>query len=191
MASEESIVLREWGIEGVHYDIVNGVRVEKPEVRQANLTDPDYGNNQGFDWAYPFPQQGNGVLDSTGSPFTKKDTTTIREEYWPSEVEALAAYGGQLWMDLFPATSSFSLPKAGAAWQILIPTDSQLNDIVSMIQSTLLPRMVPQAIMAAPGDFDAKWDEFIAAVYDAGAEQAGAEMTELLRGKGRLWGTYP
>ncbi|MDR2572723.1 MAG: extracellular solute-binding protein [Oscillospiraceae bacterium] len=189
MASDESQVLRYWGIEGVHYTVEDGVRVQVPEVQHARVNDPNYGNEQGLDWVYPFPERGFGVLDPTGNPYSTTTPDTIIENYSDAAKRALEAYGVTMWADLFPPPSTFPLARVGAAWQIDIPTDSEINDYIQLVQQTLMPRMVPAAIMAAPDQFDARWDEFLAAIRDAGSDEAHAEFTELVRGTARLFGT--
>jgi len=190
MCSDESQILRYWGIEGEHYEYIDGKRVQFDHVREARTTDPDYGNAQGLDWAYPFPERGNGALDPTGNTYTTQTPDWIMENYSDAAKKALAAYGKNMWADFFPAPWDLPVSKVGAAWQIAIPLDSTLKDFESMVQHTLMPRMIPEAIMAAPDQFDAKWQDFVDAVYAAGAEQYNVEFTELVRGTGRLFGTW-
>ena len=189
MCSDESQVLRYWGIEGTHYDVVNGIRVQKPDVQLARVTDPDYGNSQGFDWVYPFPERGHGVKDPTGSNYSTTTPDSIMENYSAAAQRALSAYGANMWADLFPGPETFPLARVGAAWQIDIPIDSNINDYMQLVQQTYLPRMVPQAIMAPADQFEARWQEFVDAINAAGADAAHAEFTELVRGTARLFGT--
>jgi len=189
MHSDVSQVLRAWGIEGTHYEYVDGIRTHDPEVRRLLLEDPDYGNSQGFDWVYPFPERGFGQLDSSGNTFRWETPEAIIAGYSNAARRALEAYGANMWADLFPGPETFAPSRVGAAWQIGIPTDSAINDYITLVQRTLLPRMVPAAIMAPEGEFDARWQEFIDAINAAGADSAHAEFTELVRATARLFGT--
>ena len=71
MASDEAQVLVNWGIEGKHYKVENGKRVLLPEVQQQRNTDKDFKKKTGIgQYIYPFPQRGDGVVDSTGNTYT-------------------------------------------------------------------------------------------------------------------------
>jgi len=189
MCSDESQILRYWGIEGLHYEYIDGKRTLFPDVQNSRVTDPDYGNSQGLDWAYPFPERGNGAVDPTGNNYTTTTPDSIVENYSDAAKRALAAYGKTMWADFFPPPESFPTSRVGAAWQIDIPIDSNINDYITTVQSTYMPRMVPAAIMAAPDQFDARWDEFVQAIRDLGSDAMHAEFTELVRGTARLFGT--
>jgi len=189
MHSDESQVLRAWGIEGIHYSYADGKRVQDPEVAKLMVEDPDYKNSQGFDWIEPWPERGFGQLDSTGNPFRVETPETIINNYSDAARRALSAYGVDMWADLFPPPDSFPPSRVGAAWQIGVPTDSFINDYIQLVQRTLLPRMVPAAIMAPEDQFEEKWQEFIDAIEAAGSDEAHAEFTELVKATARLFGT--
>ncbi|MCL2866614.1 MAG: extracellular solute-binding protein [Clostridia bacterium] len=187
-ASDEGLVLRNWGIEGIHYDVVDGIRVLKPEVQEALRADPDYGNSQGFDWAYPFPEIGDGIKDSTGSTYTRNTPKLIIENYTETNKEALEAYGATMWADLFPATTDFPLSPFGAAWQIDIPTDSEINDLMTWVQSTWLPQELAKCVMASPENFEAQWEASQQLLIDGGVLRLNEMFTELVKAKAAAWG---
>ncbi|MCL2128133.1 MAG: ABC transporter substrate-binding protein, partial [Treponema sp.] len=67
ICSEEAQILLNWGIEGENYQVVDGRRIVPADEQRRADTDPDYGKKTGVGrWAYPFPQRGNGYIDSTG-----------------------------------------------------------------------------------------------------------------------------
>ena len=188
MSSEEGLITRYWGIEGTHYDIIDGIRVLKPEVQAALNGDPDYGNAQGFDWVYPFPEIGDGIKDSTGSTFSRNTPQLIIENYTDTVKEALAAYGATMWADLFPATSDFPLSPFGAAWQIEIPTDSEINDLMTWVQSTWLPVELAKVVTTSPENFEAQWAEAQQKLVDGGVYRLNEMFTELVKAKAAAWG---
>lgn len=48
IASNEGNVLLNWGIEGVHYDVIDGKRVWKDEVKNQYASDPTYRYREGI-----------------------------------------------------------------------------------------------------------------------------------------------
>ena len=189
MHSDESQILRAWGIEGVHYTYEGGKRVEDPEVRRLRVEDPDYGNSQGMDWVYPFPERGFGQLDPSGNTYRTETPESIIENYSEPAKRALAAYGVDMWADLFPPPESFAPSRVGAAWQIEIPLGSTINEYAHMVQQTLMPRMIPLAVRAAPDQFEARWQDFINAIEAENSDAMHAEFTELVRATARMFGT--
>jgi len=190
MVSPEGLVTRYWGLEGEHFEIVDGIRVMFPEVQLAHETDPDYGNAQGFDWVYPFPEMGDGWTDATGSTITRNTPERIIENYTQASRDTLAAYGATMWADLFPPTSAFNLSPFGAAWQVQIPTGSEIHVLMQWVQNTWLPQQLSRVVMTSVENFDAAWDEAIQILIDGGVHQLGEMFTELVRDKARAWGNY-
>jgi putative aldouronate transport system substrate-binding protein len=188
MASEEGMRVRNWGLEGVHYDVVDGIRVLKPEVQLALESDPDYGNSQGFDWVYPWPEMGDGWKDSTGSTFTRNTIQSIMENYTDLNKEALASYGANIWADLFPPTDSWPPSPFGAAWQIDIETGSEADIIMTWVQHTWLPQELAKIVMASPDNFDAQWEASQQLLLDGGVLELNAYFTELVKAQARNFG---
>jgi putative aldouronate transport system substrate-binding protein len=124
MCSEEAQILNNWGLEGVNYVVENGKRIVPPDEQRRSDSDPDYGKKTGVGrWAYPFPQKGSAVIDSTGNFITRDSPERITANYLPVEKETLAAYGVNMWIDLFPSTESLGVSRHGAAWQYALPPD--------------------------------------------------------------------
>ena len=192
MCSDESQILRYWGIEGVHYEYTDGVRTQFPDVQSKRATDPDYINGQGLDWVYPFPERGNGKLDPTGNTYSPLTPETIIENYSNETKRALAAYDKTMWADFFPPPETWPTSRLpGPAWLIDIPVDTELNDFMHTIQHTLVPLMIPAAIVASPDQFDIKWDEFIQAINDYDVTAMHAGFTDLVRNASKIIGMYP
>ncbi|NLO13088.1 MAG: sugar ABC transporter substrate-binding protein [Clostridiales bacterium] len=72
----------------------------------------------------------------------------------------LEAYGMQRPLDFF--NDPIELAPYGEAWQIDVTVDQDANDAKLGYQD-VQRKMLPQVIMAAPEEFDAKWDEYVAA----------------------------
>jgi len=186
MASDEAQILNHWGIEGVHYDIVDGKRVISDEEWQKRISDPDYGRNTGIGvYGYPFPQRGRGQKDSTGQFFQPRSgPEDMIADFTDIERRVLAAYGATMWRDLF--RTDFPVKAYGMAWQIALPHGS--NEAVTMQRiSDITWQRIPEAIMAPPEQFDAIFDSFQQEVLDAGALQLETEFTRWLQERLELW----
>jgi putative aldouronate transport system substrate-binding protein len=187
MCREQTQILTNWGIEGVNYTVVNGKRIQKPEDLQMEQSDPNYGKKTGVGrWNYPFPQYGQGYIDSTGNYITHASPETVKERYIPVERETLAAYGAEMWPDLFPSSESLGISKHGQAWQYTLPPDvnAKVTEADALSKQTLA-----NLVLGRPADFDAGWAKFIADLKAIGIEEANAAMTSLVKDKMRLWGT--
>lgn len=129
---------------------------------------------------------GDGVLDSTGNYFTTNFPEQIVESYNEVEKEVLAHYNATTWKDLFPSEEEFPVRPWGAAWQIQMPTGSDLSVIFQRCDD-IMKRRIPQAVLADPSEFDEIWDQFMAELIEAGVEQMEREYTELVRKKVAFW----
>ncbi|PRY80993.1 ABC transporter substrate-binding protein [Alkalibacterium olivapovliticus] len=188
MASEEAQILANWGVEGVNYEIVDGERVQLDEDRENAQTNTNYAFDTGVgQYAYPFPQWGNGAVDSNGQSITRTTEEDIRENFVDAEIETLDQYGANLWVDLFPAPEDLGIPNHGRAYEIPLPTDSQVN-IVQQRADDYTTQKITEAILADPDNFDAIWDEMQDQLISFGVEEANEEMTDLVNNRIELWG---
>ncbi|WP_088104037.1 ABC transporter substrate-binding protein [Halalkalibacter urbisdiaboli] len=188
MASEEAQILNNWGIEGEHYTIdENGNRYISPEEREARLSDSEYNRRTGIDVFKAYgPHYGNGVLDSTGQPFTVNTPEQLTENYTEKEKEVLANYGVERWGELYPQADEFPVKPWGAGWQINWDSGSDIALTFQRAQDIMFQR-VPEAILAKPEEFDEVWAEFMNDLDRIGVEEMEQEYNELLQQKIRLW----
>jgi putative aldouronate transport system substrate-binding protein len=187
MCSEEAQILTNWGILGANYDVVNGKRVQRAGDRALQDSDPDYQRKTGVErWAYPFPQRGRGYIDSTGNYITKFSPETIKANYLPVEKETLAAYGVEMWTDLFPSPEKLGISKHGQAWQYTLPpdVDAKVKEADDLSKSALA-----NMILGRPEDFDAAWDRFVRDLRAVGIDEANRALTGLVKDKMNLWTT--
>lgn len=188
MASEEAQILVNWGIEGVNYEIVDGKRVQLDEDRENAQTNSNYSFETGIgQYIHPFPQWGTAAVDSNGQSISRTTAEDIRINFAESEIETLEAYGADLWVDIFPAAEDLGIPNHGRAWEIPLPTDSQVN-IVQQRADDYTTQKVTEAILAAPEQFDAIWDEMLSELESMNIDQANEEMTDIINRRIELWG---
>ncbi|GHT58446.1 ABC transporter substrate-binding protein [Spirochaetia bacterium] len=185
MCSEQAQTLTNWGLEGINYDVINGKRVQKASDRVQQDTDPDYGKKTGVGrWAYPFPQRGDGYIDSTGNYNTKNSPENIVANYLPVEKETLAAYGATMWIDLYPTTESLGVSRHGQAWQYTLPPDvnAKITEADELVKGALA-----NMILGPPSAFDAAWQKMLSDLRSIGIEDANKALTALVKEKITMW----
>ncbi|MDE1549093.1 ABC transporter substrate-binding protein [Jeotgalibaca caeni] len=187
-ATEEAQILVNWGVEGENYTIEEGLRVQTEEDRQNAQTNPDYSAQTGIgNYIYPFPQWGNGAVDSNGQSISRSTKEDIMINYTEAEKEALEAYGVDLWVETFPETESLGIPKHGRAYEYVLPSNSDVA-ITQQKADDYTTQKITEAILADPADFDGIWEEMISELEAMGIKDAEAEMTELTEKRLELWG---
>jgi putative aldouronate transport system substrate-binding protein len=183
--SEEAQKLVNWGIEGANYQIIDGKRVVPDEEQRRADSDPDYSKKTGVGrWAYPFPQRGRGYIDSTGNFITRDSPETIIKNYLPVEKETLAAYGAQMWTDLFPSTESLGISRHGQAWQYTLPPD--LNAKVTEADD-YMKNALANIVLGRPFNFENAWQKIVQDLRAMGIEEANRALTQLVKDKVKLW----
>jgi putative aldouronate transport system substrate-binding protein len=186
MCSEEAQILVNWGIEGVNYEFVDGKRVIPDEEQRRIETDPDYQKKTGVgQWVYPFPMRGKGYIDSTGNYITRDSPQRIKnQEYLDVEKNTLAAYGAQMWIDLFPSTESLGVSEYGQTWQYALPPDA---DAVITEADNYLKNALAIAVLGNPADFETQWQKIVQDLRKIGVEDADKVLTGMIKEKIELW----
>lgn len=189
MASEEAQILTNWGIEGENYDIVDGKRVMKDEDRERMNTDADYGKETGVGYyVYPYPQMGNGAVDSSGQSITPNSEQDIIDNFNSVEKEVLKEYGMTNWIEWFPATEELGVSNHGTVANYTIPSGSDIQ-IIQQKADDLTEQRITQAILADPADFDQMWADMITDLEAMDIEKANQDMTQMTKDVMELWGT--
>jgi putative aldouronate transport system substrate-binding protein len=187
MASDEGQILRNWGIKGKNYVMINGKRVIPKDEMDRHNNDPNYARETGVgEYVYPFPQFGDGVKDPTGQTYTIQTPQQLMDKYSDIEKEVLAKYNAKMWTDLFPSRKSLGVKPWGAAWQINTPQDSSWTVPFQKCED-LAAKRIPEAIMAKPDKFDSVWATFIKDLEDAGVHDLEATMTKLIKERLEFW----
>lgn len=188
LSSEEGQILRNWGIEGKHYTVENGVRVITPEIQERKISDAtNLAKETGIGLYTVFGgRYGDGVKDSTGNYYTTNFPDQIVASYTEAEKETLKAYNATTWKDLFPQESDFPAKEWGALYNMPVPTDGDYNVIFQKTQDIIRKR-IPEAILAKTTDFDKIYDSFLAELDKAGAAKMEAEYTELVKKRASLF----
>jgi putative aldouronate transport system substrate-binding protein len=185
LSSEEAQILVNWGIEGVNYIVVDGKRIVPDEEQRRADTDPDYSRRTGVGrWAYPFPMLGNNHIDSTGNFITRDSPERIKANYLDVERETLAAYGAEMWTDLFPSSESLGRSRHGQAWQYALTPD--LNARV-LAADNYMKTALANLVLGRPENFDAGWERIQRDLVNMGIEDANRAMTQMIHDRVKLW----
>ncbi|MGF7048295.1 putative aldouronate transport system substrate-binding protein [Paenibacillus sp. DS2015] len=188
MASEEGQVLRNWGLEGKHYTIENGMRTIPKEIQDRKTNDNiAFTKESGIGLYFVFSgHYGDGVKDSTGSYYTTNFPEQIIASYSDVEKESLKAYNATTWKDLFPGEDEFPVKVWGAAYNMSVPSDTEYSVLYQKTQDIIRKR-IPEAILAKTTDFDKVFDGMLAELDKAGAVKMEEEYTGYLKDRVKLW----
>ncbi|KKI92401.1 ABC transporter substrate-binding protein [Bacillus sp. SA1-12] len=188
LVSEETQIMLNWGIEGEHYENVDGKRVIPEEEWEKRRNDKDYLKKTGIGYNFQrfAPRYGDGALDSTGQTYTVNTREIAIEGLTDVEKEVLKNYDAELWKDLYPSTDEFPVKPWGAAYNLSIPAGSKL-EVTNKKMLDITFKRVPEAILADPKDFDGVWDQFMKDLKNAGVEKAEEEFTKIVKDTVELW----
>ncbi|HEX7056662.1 MAG TPA: ABC transporter substrate-binding protein [Bacilli bacterium] len=188
LASEEGQILINWGIEGKHYNVENGVRVIPKKVNDRKVNDAaNFSKETGIGlYALLSAHYGDGVKDSTGNYYTTNFPDQIVASYNDVEKEVLKNYNATTWKDLFPKEDEFPVKPWGAAWNIPVPGDSELAVLQNQMKD-ITWSYIPKAVLAKPGDFDKIWDEYLQKLKDAGVDKMDELYTQIVKERVALW----
>ncbi len=186
LVSVEGNVLLNWGIEGIHYDVVDGKRVQKEEVSKAWNSNPDYRWQQGINCLTWWPQYNGAIVLDDGDYASPFNVNTTYASYDSETKKVLDQYKVKNWGQLFD-TSGHSTPY-GFAWTIPIESGSAA-ELANTKANELRHIMVGEIVMSPDdGSFENKWDTFKKKLYDdckiADWEKA---MSESIKTRLKLW----
>lgn len=174
--TDEGQKLINWGIEGKHYDVVEGKRVRKQEVIDAPKTDPDYGYNEGFSGPFVSFTLGDGAKLDDGdyaTPVTREYALNSLDD---KSKEVLSKYNKELWVDFM--TEPTLIPSF--LWQI--PRPEYVQDVMYIFDDLqpVVSKETPRIIMSKSSEeFEQNWTKFTEAVDKKGAKELEAAYSKL------------
>ncbi|WP_260985521.1 MULTISPECIES: ABC transporter substrate-binding protein [Paenibacillus] len=188
LASDEGQVLRNWGIEGKHYNVVDGKRVIPEEIQDRKTNDnAAFTKETGVELYSIFSARyGDGVKDATDNYYTTRFPEQIIAGYTPAEKETLKAYGITTWKDFFPSEDEFEVKEWGAAYNMPVPSDTDYNVQYQKTQDIIRKR-IPEAVLAKKENFDKVYDDFLAELDRAGAVEMEQQYTVWVKERVALW----
>jgi putative aldouronate transport system substrate-binding protein len=188
LSSPEGQVMINWGLEGKHYNVVNGKRVIPDDVQKQKINDNNtFKRTTGIGNYNMSLRYGDGVKDKTGNYYTTNYPEQILTSYSEPEKAALKAYKVSFWNDLLPKPSSFKPKPWAAAWSIPVPQDSPLSEFWNKEQD-ITRKYIPMAILGKPADFDKTYETMLTEL-DKSVGNLMELQTQLVQDRLRLWGT--
>ena len=196
LASDEGQILKAFGVENVHHTVENGLRLWTPKVLEA-FNDPNinflefrnlFGLNKYSDPGLLTPGIGYRLFD--GSLLNKSDEMSFyNDQITDFYRNVLDIYGLIGFNMLFPQACEFPDLPYPNIWELpLGKTEETMTIMQAYVEMQL--RNIARAVLAAPEDFDAKWDMFLNELEAINISLLEEEATQLLRERMIMWGTY-
>jgi putative aldouronate transport system substrate-binding protein len=184
VASDEGSIMLNWGVEGIHYDTVDGKRALKPEIAEEINKDPDFKWREGYQ--YIWNQQVGAVKLDDGDyavPFNP-DSVYPNSDDWTRKV--MDQFGIKFWGQNFKVDGNPN--PFGYTWSLNIPQGSP-GQVAASKADQIRHQLVPTIVSAASEtEFEAKWQEFINSLLnDSKIEEYEKAMTDLIRTRMELW----
>lgn len=188
MASDEGQILRNWGIEGIHYEVDDqGKRYLPEELLNLRTNSRHYSRDTGIGtYVYPFPSWGVGVLDDTGNPYSADIFPIVSNSYSEIEKEVLEEYGVKTWGELYPTKDQLAKSDWGLAWDIPIPKGTKIYETLNRCDSITKNALI-EMIVSDPEEFDYLWNKFQKELIEAGVYEMNKSFTELVKMRVELW----
>ena len=176
MFSDEGQILTNWGIEGTHYEVLDGKRTVLDSWLTDKAADADALYNQGFQTdsaakGYWF-SIGHGAKLSDGDYATPLTNDLVRREYTDYTKKTLDAYGIETWADLLPEVQFVP----GYVWQMQPPESSR---VIGQKLDEEWRKSLPNILLSkTEAEFNTKWDEFVKSAEKAGLNEYNEVFTE-------------
>jgi len=108
----------------------------------------------------------------------------VKQNYLDVEKETLAAYGVEMWTDLFPSTESLGISRHGQAWQYTLPPDLQAKTTEA---DEYMKTALSNIVIGSQANFDTAWEKILSDLRAIGIEDANKALTALIKDKVKLW----
>lgn len=162
-ATEEGQITLGWGIEGKHYNIVDGKRVVTEEFKEGYMNEPDYLLKQGIGLSV-FSFLGlTGDVDANGQAYVVDYDPEVRNLLSSDRTKSvLNEYGWETDIDAwYSDPSTYEIFETGSTTTVSIPTNSEEGKLEEKLIEFRVKR-VPELIMASDeAEFDALWDKLV------------------------------
>ncbi len=171
--TDEGQVLANWGIEGKHYDVVEGKRVRNKDFDAKLQADPSVAVSEGLQGPFNRFTFGNGAKLSDGDYATPITKDYVVSTYDSTTKEVLAKYGKQTWADFMAKPEIYP----AMLWQLNTPEDAKP---IAIKLEEIWHKEISKAILAkSDAEFEQKWNETVAQIDKNGKDELNQSMTEV------------
>lgn len=184
--STEGNILLNWGIKGVHYDVVNGKRVQKADVTKKYNSDQNYRWEQGLNCLTWWPlYTGSRTLDD-GDYASPNNLESFYSQADGDTKTVLDKYKIKNWGQMFDTSGKKTA--YGYAWTIPIQSGSAAetaNKKADEYRHIMVPKIV---LSNNEQEFDSKWNEFTKNLYSqCKISDWEAEMSKQIKKRITVW----
>ncbi|MDQ8739000.1 extracellular solute-binding protein [Paenibacillus sp. LHD-38] len=160
--SDEGQKAINWGIEGLHYEVQDGKRVQKQEYLDKAKGNPDIRYQDGPAGPVTGFSIGDGAKLDDGDYATPNTKETVIKGYDDMTKDILSKYGKTTWSDFLPKP----VTAPAMLWQLNEPEETKA--IFKKFEDTL-NKEIPKLILAKSEDgFEQAWSRFVEQIDKAG-----------------------
>lgn len=170
--TDEGQKLINWGIEGVHYDVVDGKRVLNQEYEDKLAKNTDLRYLDGPSGPYEVLSFGNGSMLEDGDYATPITKDYVSSKYDSATIDFLAQYNKKVWAEFLPELETVP----AYTWQLNEPEGNkvELKRIVDIYTSE-----VPKIVFAGDEQsFEKLWTNYSSKVDTAGRQKVEKTWTD-------------
>ncbi|PZD94484.1 ABC transporter substrate-binding protein [Paenibacillus sambharensis] len=159
LLKEENQILVQWGVEGETYSVDENGRYYMNEQQLRDRNDPDFKRSYGFQYfEYSWPRYGSASVLANGNAYAVGNQPEVAAaDYTEGDKKILEAFGAKTF------SGYFSEPDERPwfpAWSINKGQGTP-EQIFGQKASDLQKKYLPRLILAAPGEFEAIWNEYV------------------------------
>lgn len=192
LLDNDIMVLRNWGEEGIDYEVGEDGKFYRTEEQRANAENPDYINQNCVNKYYGYIPCYEGMLfDGINTVWPSQQPEEFQASLKDIDKEVLSAYGHNIWTDFLPYTEDigpwYPIYTAKNTWEA-----SSDAAIAAQKMEEVKREWLPKVIMSKEGEFDKTWNKYMDIYHkDTNYKVFEDKMTEeALKKKAIADGTY-
>lgn len=171
--TDEGQILMNWGIEGQHFDIVDGKRVRNADFDAKIKADPTVGTSEGIQGPFNRFSYGNGAKLDDGDYATPITKDFVASSYDDRTKEVLAKYGKQTWADF--AAKPVIYPTM--LWQLNTPEDAK--PIAIKLEEIWHKEAAKVILSKTEAEFESSWNGAVSQIEKNGKQKLDESMTKV------------
>ncbi|MBB6671630.1 extracellular solute-binding protein [Cohnella nanjingensis] len=177
LLTDEGQKLINWGIEGKHYDVVNGKRVVNAAWKAKKTEDPEYEFKSGPTGPFYWFTYGDGAKLSDGDYATPNTKDYWVSTYDDATKELLSKYNKKVFSDFMAPVERVP----AWIWQLAEPTEGRAEfKRVQQVYKKESPKIV---YSKTDEEFEANWNRYAEEIRKAGSAKVEAAYD-------RIWKAY-
>lgn len=184
LITEEWQKVLSWGIEGEDYIVNEEGRFMKTQEQRDQFSDGAWKLANKADALFGQLPKIEGTFSDGNSTDAAGQPEEYKAAYKPYDVEFLAAYGYDSYVDFFsdPPENAVAYP----AWTIDLVDGSEAKIVSTKLQE-LQTKMLPKAILAKPAEFESVWNEYTSAIGNLNIKAYEDKINEQIQWRIANW----